>query len=710
MASMQERWRGCICYCFFVLLSSLPLLSAEGPTVPRFKWGQSKEQIFLTIMVRDLDEKSVSVTLTSVSELSFRGKNTAGEEFALDLEFREDVTESLKWEISARSDKWGTAIFCVLSKANKHRWDVLVTEPKKYKNLIDKDWTREDAKLEPEEEIPYVDDNAPYLIPLTKKNLQKTIAKYATVLVNVRYPWCTQCKNQDEAFAAAAKVWRGKGRKDVRYKSVGFAVLDAREERQLARTLEAKCDHTCTYKAYTGPDEDPVPVKSQWNEISLSKEIHKFLDPAVQVMKDAGEVEAYKKKNTTCMGKFASDTSPEYRLFKKIAGLMRGDLVFAAVFGESAPVEIWPQNQNFSFKYDGSWSDNGTEFHDWLKPRSVPLLQEYDWQLREMYEKLNLPLAKIWIDDKDANPSLDKVVRFAVRRVAKKFIGKIAFVEVKKTTYSYELRDFGLTQPEMYPAFGIASNSSYNSEKYGFEITSDIAESAQAFWKDADIAVEKVTEFCEKVLAGSVEVAHESGRLQTNWTKGQARRLVWKNWKEIMNPEKPILMEMFGKYRQDNDHKLHQTEVLADVLDQADDSFTVASYDTSENYLPGYTPGNFKRQKYASETEWFWVPAKPAGEARPAITKLMKPKKDAPVKNVVDFALKQSGGSSKVEDLMGLYNEKIAPYLATTTTMMPPITMDPENDPVIPMRPAHQMEKPPEEEDEDIAEINKLEL
>merc|ERR1712217_879775 len=102
------------------------------------------------------------------------------------------------------------------------------------------------------------------------------------------------------------------------------------------------------------------------------------------------------------------------------------------------------------------------------------------------------PLAKLWIDDEDKNPSFDKIVQHAVRRVAKKFIGKIAFVEQKKSTYSYELRDYGLNQPELYPAFGIASNASYNSIKYGLEIAGDSDTSVQGFWKDTSKAVDSM--------------------------------------------------------------------------------------------------------------------------------------------------------------------------------------------------------------------------
>jgi len=634
-----------------VLLALMPLLAAKKPSLPRFKWGQSKEQIYLSVMVRDLDRDSVEASLPSPGEFRFRAKTVKGEEYALDLELREDVkvSDNLKWELAARSDKWGTATFCILNKANEHRWDLLVTEPKKYKNLLDKDWTREDQKLEPEEELPYVEDNSQYLMALTSKNKQKTLEKFGTVLVNVRYPWCSQCKSQDDAFIKAAKAAKAKGKKDAKWKKVAFAVLDAREERKLARDLGAKCDYTCEYRVYTDPKEEPETLKAQWSETELLSHLEKRLTPAVQILKDPSEAAPLKQTNTTCLGRFASEASPEFAIYKKVARLMRGQAIFAATSGEAAPLELWPHKQNFSFKFEGSWQDNGTVLHEWVKPRSIPLLQEYDWQLRETYVQLNLPLAKIWIDDKDQNPSFDKIVRHAVRRTAKRFIGKIAFVEVKKSTYSYELRDFGLNQPEVYPAFGIASNASYDALKYGFDITTDVAESAEAFWRDADKASDKLVSFCEQVLAGTWPQAHESAALQTNWTKGAVKKLVWKSYKEITSPEKPLLLELYGKYRADHPKKEKEAQHLATVLDGVVDSFAVASYDTGDNYIP---PADFTRAKYSSDTEWYWVPAKAAGSERAPIIKLTKPKKDAPIKKVLEFALKQSGATFIVDELL----------------------------------------------------------
>jgi len=638
-----------------MLLLAMPGVAAAKAAMPHFKWGQSKETIFLSVMVRDLDKSSVVVSVPTDGDLSFRAKDVKGDAFALDLPLREDVkADVMKWEISPRSDKWGIPVVISLGKRNEHRWDVLVPEPKKFKGLIDKDWTREDQSLEPEEEPAYAEDHSAYLVSVTEKNLNKTLAKFGTVIANVRYPWCSQCKSQDDTFAKAAKVSKAKSKKDKKGNAVAFAVIDAREERYLARWLGAKCDYTCEYKVFAEPGEEPLTMKSKWSEEELLRDVVKYLTPAVRVLNESKEADTLKEKNTTCVGSFVSQASPKYALFKRVAGLMRGELVFAAAFGEDKPLELWPQGQSFSFKYEGMWEDNGTALFDWVRPRSIPLLQEYDWQLRETYEKLNLPLAKVWINDEDKNPSFEKIVRHAVRRVAKRYIGQIAFVEQKKSTYSYELRDYGLSQPEAYPAFGIAGNASYNSVKYGFEITEAVAPSVQDFWRDADKAAEKLEAFCDAVLAGTWPEAHESGPLQTNWTEGMVRQLAWKSYAEIESPERPLLLEVFGKYRGDNEKKLKEAENLATALQPYATAFTVASYDTAENYKPDV----FKRDKYSSDTEWFWVPTKGAGESeRGPMKQLMKPKKDAPIKKVIEFVKKMSGSDIDVDATMSKFEE-----------------------------------------------------
>lgn len=659
-------------------LSCAVLPRAAKTSVPKFKWGQNKELLFVSVMVRDLNKDSVVVTLPSEGDLHFHAQNSAGQEMALDLPLREDVkVASLKWEIAPRPDKHGTAVLITVNKVHQHRWDLLVMNPKKFKGSLDKDWTREDASLEPEEEVPYAEDHASYMTSVTEKNLQKTLSKFSTVILNVRYPWCTLCKSGDDAFAKAAKEAKMRGKKEKTWKKIGFAVVDAREQRGLARRFGARCDDKCEYKAVSEDEEGHSVLKSAWSESELLTSVSKYLRPAVQKLAAASEAEAIKESNTTCFAGFASEQDPKYALFKKVAGLMRGELVFAATFGAESNLEVWPHKQNHSWKYDGTWSDNGTAFHEWLKPRAIPLIQPYDWQLRDTYETLGLPLAKIWLDDADkSEAALQKIVLHAVRRVAKKFIGKLAFVEMKKSSHSYELRDFGLNQPEEYPAFGIASNASYDAVKFGFDITPEAAASSADFWKDTDGAIDRISSFCDQVLAGTWPEAHETGPAHTNWTAGEVKRLAWKTWREVENPEVPLLLEVYGKYRTDNDKRLKEAENLAKVLASHSAGVTVAAYDTADNYWP---TGKFSREKYSSDTEWFWVAKPSTASDGPALTKLTKPKKDAPMKTVLEFLKKQSGLDIDVADTFAKFEAEMQanpPSTTTTTPFVPPADSD----------------------------------
>ncbi|CAE7434588.1 unnamed protein product, partial [Symbiodinium sp. CCMP2456] len=72
----------------------------------------------------------------------------------------------------------------------------------------------------------------------------------------------------------------------------------------------------------------------RYEEIALLDDVAKFLRPAVLEVQSAEEIERLKAANTTAVGFFQSQDEKEYRTFKSVANLMRGELVFAAQFGE----------------------------------------------------------------------------------------------------------------------------------------------------------------------------------------------------------------------------------------------------------------------------------------------------------------------------------------------------------------------------------------
>merc|ERR1712232_1407598 len=87
----------------------------------------------------------------------------------------------------------------------------------------------------------------------------------------------------------------------------------------------------------------------------------------------------------------------------------------------------------------------------------------------------------------------------------------------------------------------------------------------------------------------------------------------------------------------------------------------VASYDTGDNYNPGT---EFKREKYASDTEWYWV-------TKDGAKMLTNPKKDAPIKTVLEFAKKQSGLGIDVEAYMANFEQMMKDRPPVTTTLPP---------------------------------------
>lgn len=386
------------------------------------------------------------------------------------------------------------------------------------------------------------------------------------------------------------------------------------------------CSYSCAYLIFNGsPEEEPARIKSQHEESKLLTEIERFLGPAVREVTSSEVQDLQVSNGTSAVGYFSSKDQKEFRSFRAVAHQMRGELVFAASFtgpGRQV-VELWNDGEGpFTLKLV-DFSANKSVLENWLRQRSLPLLQDYEWSKRETYERLQLPIAKLWYDD-SGDEQLLLTVNRTVTAVAKELLGRMAFVKQKKSMYSYELRDYGLANPEEFPAFGIAENISWNARKFAL----DVAASTSEFWSDPSLSRAKLLEFCEGVLAGNIPEAHESGVIHSNWTKGEVKRFVWRSFQELKRPQTNLLLEIYGRYRANHEVKSKEVENLAQVLQPFTEHVTVAGYDTAENYLP---PEEFPREKYASHSEWYWIPV--AGSA----TKLSKPKKDASMKKVLQF-------------------------------------------------------------------------
>ncbi|CAE7939808.1 unnamed protein product, partial [Symbiodinium sp. KB8] len=117
---------------------------------------------------------------------------------------------------------------------------------------------------------------------------------------------------------------RGRKKQTQDWKKVSFAYVDARSNKKLGKRLGAACSYTCEFLVFNGAaDEAPVKLKFRYEEIALLDDVAKFLRPAVLEVQSAEEIRRLKDER-------------EYRTFKSVANL-RGELVFAAQFGEQRP-------------------------------------------------------------------------------------------------------------------------------------------------------------------------------------------------------------------------------------------------------------------------------------------------------------------------------------------------------------------------------------
>ncbi|CAE8587068.1 unnamed protein product, partial [Polarella glacialis] len=132
----------------------------DDAVFPHFKWGQTKEKVFVTIAVRNLDRESVRLSFEE-DRLRFSAVDSGGKVYELDLELAQDVLAAdCKWEQMQRKDRWGDAVMATLTKVFPVPWAMVAVNQARYRQVIDRDWSRDDEKLDAIEEDGFFEEHA----------------------------------------------------------------------------------------------------------------------------------------------------------------------------------------------------------------------------------------------------------------------------------------------------------------------------------------------------------------------------------------------------------------------------------------------------------------------------------------------------------------------------------------------------------------------
>eukprot|EP00930_Biecheleria_cincta_P032798 TRINITY_DN22736_c0_g1_i1.p1 TRINITY_DN22736_c0_g1~~TRINITY_DN22736_c0_g1_i1.p1 ORF type:complete len:1599 (+),score=379.90 TRINITY_DN22736_c0_g1_i1:30-4826(+) len=618
------------------------------PTTPLFSWGQSKEQLRISVLIPGLREASLNVTLAP-DRVEVRGLDGRGRPHILDFELREFISmENSSWSLRFSEenprDPRPDGVALLLQKELLHRWDRLAQDHASVKQFMKKDWVQDDGDLQEDHEdidLP----SGPNVKKLTAAALDRLSASYSLVVLAPRFPWCDKCKEKDREYVKSAKNSRDKEHLD----RVLFAVMDVREEKYFARRHNISCNDRCELLLFKRdePDEPYVVPGRRFSE-EVQIDCYKHLVPVVSEVNNKTQLDRVTSAFDTAIVGFFGGTrqdDPWYPRFRAVARELRGHAIFGASFngltprdmgidrdatpalrppptaaGESEASEavaaesaerplvlLFKPKEQRHVEFTGELTlDSLVRFS---KVLSVPLVSEYSFESRQKYQELKVPLGMMWLDGENEGKDENIWAKDVLHRLALRFSGHLVFVTLNNTREAFLMRPMSL-DPRRVPAFGIATRDDQDSPKFGYDIQATSWKELSAFWENKDAAFERLASMCTAFLEGTLEASHESAELPASYFwqgPGVVHEVVWKTFRDsVYRSDHDILLELYSPMRPQ--HRTHLTvlDLVAEALGGVK-TLKVARMDTANNYvLPEF--GISDKEKASTI---FFLPAAP---------------------------------------------------------------------------------------------------
>mmetsp|Transcript_87340 Transcript_87340/g.154842 ORF Transcript_87340/g.154842 Transcript_87340/m.154842 type:complete len:1588 (-) Transcript_87340:74-4837(-) len=618
------------------------------PTTPLFSWGQSKEQLRVSVSIQRLQEDSLSVNLTS-DRVNIRGKDGRGRPHILEFELREFIVpENSSWNLRFSEenplDPAPDGVVLLLHKQSLHRWDRLAQDHAAVKNFMKKDWVQDDGDLEEEHEE--VDlPSGPNLKKVTAAALDRLSASRTLVVAAPRFPWCDKCKEKDRHFEKAARTSRDKDHLDT----VSFVVIDAREEKYFAQRHNVTCSDNCDLLLFKQDEpNEPYVVPGRRFPEEVQIDCYKHLLPVVSEVKNQSQLDRVTSAfDTAIVGFFSGSRSDDafFPRFRAVARQLRGHALFGATFDGLTPRDMGIDREA-SPSFRSSDALQGSDVTDeaerplilLFKPKenrhveftgeltletltrfskvlSVPLISEYSFESRQKYQELKVPLGMMWLDGEKSAREENAWAKEVLERLAHRFSGHLVFVTLNNTRDAFLMRPMSL-DPRRVPAFGIATVDDMESPKFGYDIKATSWEELTSFWQKKDVAYDRLESFCASFLDGTLEASHESSELPSSYRwpgPGLVHEVVWKTFRDsVYRTEHDVLLELYSPMRPQ--HRTHVTvlDLVAEALGGLK-TLKVARMDTANNYvLPEF---GLKDKEKASTI--FFLPAAPERHRKP---------------------------------------------------------------------------------------------
>jgi len=609
-----------------------------APTTPFFSWGQYKETVHVSVSVPKLNPDVLNITLAD-DAVAIHAKDARNRSFILEFELREFIVlANSSWTLRYSSDNplnpKPDGVMLNLGKANAHRWDQLAQNYSAIKMFMKKDWVQDDEALEEEEDVDL--PSGPHIRKMTTAKLSELTQKTTMVVAALRYPWCDKCKEKDKYFAKAGRSLNEK----EHLGGTAFAVVDIREEKHLGRKYNVSCDDQCKLLIFKSDEPDEpytVPGRRYTEEIQI--DCYKHLLPVVNVVEDKDTFTRVTSAfDTAIMGFFKGVKGEDtwYPRFKGVARQLRGHALFGAVFGSREPRE-------FGIEHDATprvAEDNNTDRPLVLlfKPKeqrhveftgdlnleklthfsrvlSMPLLSTYEFDQRQKYQELKVPLGMMWLNGEQPDCEENVHAKAIARRLALRFSGHLVFVLLNGTRDGILMRPMGL-DPRRVPTFGIEASEATDSEKFGFDTGARNPAELTAFWADEQRSYERLEAYCSSFLDNTLEQSHESAELPPTYYwrgPGIVHEVVWKSFRDsVYRCEHDVLLELYSPFRPQHRTYITVLDLVAETLMNIS-GLKIVRMDTANNFvLPEF---GLKDKEKASS--FYFLRAAPEGQRQP---------------------------------------------------------------------------------------------
>ncbi|CAE7908719.1 unnamed protein product [Symbiodinium sp. KB8] len=429
---------------------------------------------------------------------------------------------------------------------------------------MDRDWSRDDDKLETSEDT-FFEEHAEYLPQLaTETDLERStmLSGVEAVVVLARHHACEQCGVADRTFAAAAKKTAG-----AKEASVLLFAMDVRSRaaRPLARRLGLRCPEApreCRYLAFSRYGGlEPVLLRGRHDEAALSKSLE--LLSRKQFFELTAEQAWEKQASTRSLVILRSDATTWERQavhqqrMKLDIGILQAsaDSDFRARALAFRPGEDQPRHF-----HEGS----AEEFRSWLLNVSVPCLGDVrEFADEEPYEDLGLPIAKLFLK----GGKLDTAARSAMFQLCSRFFGRMAFTVRNASLGSSDWRQHGIP-PGRFPAFAVAMSTAYNTPRFGF--LGIPKNQTEEFWMSP--ARQLLIDFVEAVLRDGVLPSRMSEAPPDEEDEeppppGSVQKLVGRRCRQVVeDSSSEVLIEGFDEWRRDHADRSRRLDLLAPLL------------------------------------------------------------------------------------------------------------------------------------------------